>query len=93
LLDHHFASGDIYISISASIILLVSMLAMRMETVFIKCMSIQWKDFGRYCVLGWIQIAVFTGKTALQFFFEFVHNVCHRGKALLHFLLAILIAP
>ena len=68
---------------------------MRMVTVSMRSMSTPWKAFGRGCVLGGARIGgISLEKLPIYLgFFEFVHNVRRRGRALLGSLLDTLLQP
>jgi len=66
---------------------------MMMVTAFMKCTSIPWKAFGLCYDHGCAASRHFARELASIFgFFEFVHNVRRRGKALLGALLELLLA-
>ncbi len=81
-------------TISVSTMGEASLPAMKTETAFAKSMSIPWKGFGRSCAVGCARIrGISQEKLPLYLgFFEFVHNVRKRGKALLGALIELLVS-
>ena len=68
-------------------------LEMKMAMAFVKCMSTQWKGFGPSCAVGCVRIGAFPRKLPFYVgFFEFIHDVRKRGKALLGSLIELLVS-
>ncbi len=70
------------------------MLVMKRSTDFAKSMSTRWKDFGRFCVLGYVPIGEFLRKNCPYIWVSLSLSITtkKRGKALLSSLLQNLLA-